>query len=118
MALNWQFADKAKYAAMTKDDKALNDAFIWGCLCIDMGDITLKNAEEWQWRYAFAVKMNGAYFYVGKKEWIPTLDEVKKRIGLHTNVSTKTHKQFIDKMVRIYSDNRKKILAYQRKAGK
>lgn len=84
----------------------MNDAYIWGAMLVDLRDITEKNAEEWAWRFAFASKLNGAMFHTtntktGKRsDYIPTLEDIKKRIGLTTSVSPKTRAQFVAKMVR------------------
>jgi hypothetical protein len=111
MALNWQFTDKARFDALTDKEKKDNEIFVWGCLIMDLGEITEKNAEEWHWRFAFASKLNGPYYYKmdaeGKRDhpYIPTLEEVQKRIGLHTNVSNKTRNQFVTKMVKQFKPN-------------
>ena len=69
-------------------------------MVVDMGEITEKNAEEWHWRYSFASKLNGSIYQVNGKDYIPTLDEIKKRIGLSTNVSIRTRKQFVAKVIK------------------
>ena len=107
MSLNFQFTNLEQFNNLTEEDKKWNDAFIWGCMIIDLGEITEKNAEEWEWRYRFMVKLNGAHYYkrVGKEDvpYIPTIEEVRKRVGLHTNVSNRTRNQFIQKQVRIFN---------------
>mgnify|MGYP001587160819 CR=1 FL=1 len=86
-------------------DKKLNEVFILGCMFVGLGEITEKNAEEWQWRYAFSAKLNGAYYQVNEKPYIPTLEEVKKRIGLHTNCfPDKTRNQFLQAQARQFSN--------------
>ena len=102
MALNFQF-DEEKFNKLTDEEKKLNDVFVWGCLLIDLNEITEKNAKDWHWRYSFANKVNGPFYWVNDKPYNPTLEEVEKRIGLHTNVSNRTRNQFIQKVVRIYS---------------
>jgi hypothetical protein len=104
MSLNWQFTDKNRFQKLSDSDNDWNGAFIWGCLITDMRDITEKNAEEWRWRYAYAVNLNGpSYYRPDGTPFIPSKDEVNKRIGLTTNCSQRTRKQFVDKQNRIYS---------------
>ncbi len=103
MSLNFNFTDKVRFNQLTDEDKKLNDVFIWGCMAVCLREISEKNAAEWQWRYAFAVNLNGAFFYNKEEPYIPTLEEVKKRIGLSTNADNKTRKQFIAGQVRINS---------------
>lgn len=103
--LNFQFTDKERYNTLTVDEKSINDAYVFGCLAIDMSRITEDNAEEWQLRYAFAVDLNGAYYYVNGKEYRPTIKDVRKRIGLTTNCSQRTRKQFYAKQIAYWERN-------------
>lgn len=112
MSLNWQFTDKARFKKFTKQERQENECFIWCALYLDLRDITEKNASEWVWRWTFGSKLNGPYFYRmkdGKRQepFVPTLADVKKRIGLTTNVSTRTRRQFIDKAVRIFNETQR-----------
>jgi len=112
MSLNWQFTDKARFKKLTKEEKEQNDCFVWAALFLDIRDITEKNATEWVWRWTFGNKLNGPYFYrmkdgVAGEPFVPTLAEVKKRIGFTTNVSTRTRRQFIDKAVRIFNETQR-----------
>ena len=108
MSLNFQFTDKQKFDALTEQEKEQNNCFIWWSLLLDLNSITEKNADEWLWRIKFATQLNGpTYLNSDKTPYIPTLDEIKKRIGLKTNVSNKTRNQFIAKEVRIYSSDNK-----------
>lgn len=101
MSLNWQFTDKARFALLTEQEKNINHCFVWGCMIIDLGSITEKNAQEWHQRYVIANSKVGPFYYMtNKKPWVPTLEDVKKRIGRQTNVATKTRKQFINKLAR------------------
>lgn len=103
MSLNWQFTDKERFAAMTEQEKKINHCFVWGCMFIDLGQITEKNAQEWHERYVIANEKIGPFYYEAgsaQKPWVPTLGDVQKRIGLHTNVTTKTRKQFVNKIAR------------------
>lgn len=104
MSLNWQFTDKARFDALTEEEKKMNEPYIWGCMFIGLAEITEKNAEEWQWRYEYSCKLNGATFYLDDKPYIPTIEDVKKRIGLRTNCfPNKTRNMFIQQQARIYS---------------
>jgi len=103
MSLNWNFNNKEKFNQLTEDEKNLSDAFIWGCMGVGLGEITEKNAEEWQWRYAYACKLNGPYFFVNDNPYVPTLEEVQKRIGLTTNCfPNKTRNQFLQQQARLF----------------
>lgn len=102
MSLDWRFTDAERFAKLTDEEKSFNDTFIWGMMAVGLGEITEKNAEEWAWRYAYAVRLNGAFYYVDDKIYIPTVEQVRKRIGLSTNNHpNKTRRQFIAMQARI-----------------
>lgn len=102
MSLNWRFTDEAGFNSMSDKDKELNDAYVWGCLAVDIPDITDKTADEWCKRYAMYTLLLGAMYEVDGKPYVPTVDEVRKRIGLTTNVTAKTRAQFIKKVMTRY----------------
>ncbi len=102
--LNFQFTDNEKFNSLTVDEKKLNDTFIWGCMFVGLANITEKNAKEWQWRYEYSVKLNGPSFTIDGKPYIPTIEDVKKRIGLTTNCfPDKSRNQFVQSQARIYN---------------
>lgn len=103
MSLNWQFTNKEAFAKFTDKDKEENNIFVWACMAVGLRAITEKNAEEWHWRFSFATKLNGP-LASGKDGivYIPSLEEVKKRIGLTTNCSERTRNQFVAGQVRMF----------------
>lgn len=112
MSLNWEFKDKVRHAALTDEEKKGNDVYIWAAVPLCIGEITEKNAKEWLWRFVFASKLGGAMAYTtikedGKpdrrEEYYPTLEDVRKRIGLSVNVNTESRAAFIRKAVRSFS---------------
>lgn len=117
MSLNWQFTDKARFDALTPDEKKVNTCFVWGCMFVDLGSITEANAKEWHARYLFVDKISGPFYYETQTDdekenkiqrpWSPTLDDVRKRIGLKTNVTTKTRSQFAKKVIDTFADQLK-----------
>lgn len=103
MSLNWQFTDKERFKGIKGDP--MNDLFIWGCMMVDLGQITEKNAVEWQKRYALYDRLYGPFYYADKERTtslVPTLEQVKARIGLTTNVTNRTTAQFMSKVWKHY----------------
>lgn len=94
MSLNWNFTNKTGFSAMNEQDQARNDLYIWGCLFVEMREITEKNYMEWYYRHTFHSKLFGNFYL---DDYKVTPDEVKKRIGLVTNCSDKTRNQFVKK---------------------
>ena len=86
MSLNWNFTDKERFAKLTEEEKKQNDLYVWGCLAVGIGEITKKNAKEWLARYAFYTNCLGAMYLTKGEPYIPSLEDVEKRIGLRTNV--------------------------------
>lgn len=103
MSLNWNIGSIKDHKTVCtiiaeKDDEMrgvkagdellnpITSTLIWTTLAVDMGEITEKNAAEFYDRYVFANRVCGV-----TSEDV-TLDDVKRHIGLSTNVSTKTAK--------------------------
>lgn len=106
MSLNWDYTDKEKFAAIKGDP--MNDVFIWGCMFTDMQGITEKNAEEWWVRYRMYDLLCGPFYYEPsenkeRKPLTVTLADVKKRVGLRTNVTQKTRSAFLTKAYTAYA---------------
>ena len=47
MSLNWRFKDDAVFEALPKTDEERNitDSLIWGCMLVDLGEISEKNVR-------------------------------------------------------------------------
>lgn len=105
MSLNWEFTDKTAFNTLSKEEKEWNDVYIWYCMFLDMHGITEENAKEWLYRYNLYNKLFGESYYKTSdgKPYTPTLADVKKRAGLHVNVSQKTRKQFEAKVLKRFA---------------
>lgn len=98
MSLNWDMTRVKDVEKLNENEEArtVSDILIWGCLTLDMGDITEKNIDEWLFRMTAFERCTGhALGIKNGKPWNPEREELVKRIGLTTNVCTKTHKQFL-----------------------
>ena len=98
MALNYNFSKVKDHEELHKNDGewGKTDTLIWMCLAVGIGDITEKNYVEFYARVHFLEKIIGAMAHVGKEEYFFTIDDIKRRIGMSTNVSNMTRKQFTD----------------------
>lgn len=75
----------------------VTNALIWTTMGLDMGEITEKNAAEFYARMILHDRMTDSTFLTegnGKPRPI-TFAEVRAHIGLSTNVTTKTRRQFL-----------------------
>lgn len=82
----------------------ITEAMIWNMMAIDMAEITEKNVDEVWFRTAMlsltrdksAVSYNDPDAGFVKVHF--TRDDIVRHIGLSTNVSTKSRKQWLDRM--------------------
>ena len=108
MSLDWSIERVANYktrcwkpeAEITSraQSRLANDtnALIWGAMLLDLGSITEKNVDEWEWRIQFCKEigenwMDPSDYYVDRAA-------IVDHVGLRTNVSTKTRSQWVRRM--------------------
>lgn len=108
MSLNW---DVSKVKDWKDLDPTLRDTIIWATLVVDLGEITEKNWEEFYIRVHVWEGFLGA-FLVGPDGPVPIKpDQVKRMIGMNTNVGNKTRRQWMsrlsDRMDRYLDDLRR-----------
>ena len=98
MALNYNFSKVKDHEALHENQSewGKTDTLIWLTMAVGLGGITEKNYVEFYARIKFLEKLSGAMAHVGREEYFFTIDDIKRRIGLETNVSNTTRKQFVD----------------------
>jgi hypothetical protein len=106
MSLNWDVSNIKDFQTVTSDptDKTkwhpvtwtlVNTSMIVGLCVLDE-----KTLPEWVWRLEFLKQLNRADFLIEKqgKSWKHrsfTMDELRAHLGLRTNASTLTRKQWV-----------------------
>ena len=115
MPLNWKFTDKEVYDAIpdTTEEWNMTERIILATMSVDLGDIKEKNIDEWLFRIRFLVKVGVWY---GDE---PTVEDLQKRIGLHTNICDMTRSKWIKKRVayierEIQENVKREMVQYQR----
>lgn len=110
MSLNFDFSAIKDYDAVISHpadhDKVspVTDAIIWNMLAIDMGVITEKNVEEVIWRTRFSQLLYGPELsYNDGTEVFITPTDIRRHIGLRTNVSEKTRKNYLAKFATCFT---------------
>jgi hypothetical protein len=101
MPLNWDVRDVKNDDFLWGANEIMTPkatALIWSTLVADIGSITEANAEEFYRRLNLYQRNVGRIIgplltFTGSPELL-TYDDVKSMIGLKTNVSTKTAKQW------------------------
>jgi hypothetical protein len=104
MSLNWNISKIADHKSVCLREnengdgsclKELTNNLIWMTIAVDLGEITAKNVDEWKFRLNCI-----ALVYDEKWQTEITREDIAQHIGLSTNVSSTTRKQFIAKMAR------------------
>ena len=100
MALNWNVENIKNYKKVCWNKEELNpitNTLIWGCMNVDIGEITDKNWKDFYlrihlselWGGSFLTNENGAYYI--------TKQDVFNHIGLSTNVGFKSRSKWLNK---------------------
>jgi len=86
----------------------ITNNLIWATMAVDMGSITEKNYEEFYRRLIIAGRVFGSPYRI-------TLADVKRRIGLGCNVTTKTATQFANRMKKVIEEDARRMLSIEKK---
>ena len=100
MSLDWDMTKVKDFEALHKeaDQSVVTDILVWGSLSLDIGEITEKNIDEWLFRMkAFERVAGQGQGIKDGKSFNPSREDLTRRIGMRTNVCTKTRKQFLKK---------------------
>ena len=108
MALNWNIEDCKNYKELTTDKEwPITNALIWSTIAIGINEITSKNVKKVFTRIRIDENLSGTYLtnvdlkpnltgqLQGSKRYFIRMEDVEKRIGLHTNASPYTDAQFL-----------------------
>jgi hypothetical protein len=77
------------------------DMLVWSSVAIDLGEITKKNVDEWVWRLWFQRKTTEAIHIPEETTPAEVRKVVERWVGLGTNVTTLTRKQWLKKVTEI-----------------
>jgi hypothetical protein len=100
MSLNWNAKTVKDWEDMTPEQQ---DASVWYTMFLDIGEITEENYEEFADRARIYDTLHGhkaEFSFLGDPKF------VKRLIGLKTNVSTKTIRQWFGKQYKNLERNR------------
>lgn len=102
MSLNYQFGKVANWKELHSDDKewAKTEHLIWHCVAVEMSGITEKNWKQFAQRYLAWHKVRNT-----PENGMVSVADIKRRIGLWTNVGTTTDHQFNKSLVKILLRN-------------
>lgn len=112
MALNWDITKCNEMVELQSETEwPITNAIIWYTIGVDLGEITDKNVGEFYARVKLWEAIQGATLkmYKGDNKTDDTylsFEDVRKRIGLITNVSDTSRTKFVNKAKRIMTTNR------------
>ena len=99
MSLDFNLKKCVQSACWNKDDTMTKRAhdLIWATIVVGLNQITSKNVEEWCWRLNFELRQYGSSSICpSDADSTPfTPGDLEPFIGLHTNASNLTRKQYI-----------------------
>lgn len=102
MSLDFKLGDIANWEKLCEnphDPKKLSpvtNALIWKCMTLGMRSITADNVNEFYWRLRWHQRLDGPDFrWTDDTSAYLTLQDVKDHIGLSTNVTQQTRKQWL-----------------------
>ena len=107
MALNWDITKCNNMEALQSDTEwPVTNAVIWSTLAVEIGDLTEKTVNEFYARVKLWETVNGALTYTKDgADYFITLEDLRKRIGLSTNVSNLPRGKWLKRIERIIAEN-------------
>lgn len=115
MSLNWSIEDIKDWEQISMDaeknglEATKTNALIWATMSVDLPGITAKNVDEFYWRIKVLEQKSGPFIwrYGGEGEAATTREayeftreDIERRIGLSTNVSTKPRIAWVSRIVK------------------
>lgn len=97
MSLNYDFSKVKDHEKLHEDKNEwqLTDTLIWMTMAVGIREIKESNYVEFYARLHFLEKLEGAFINADGKPRYYTVEDVKRRIGLYTNVTDYTRTKFI-----------------------
>ena len=89
---------------------AITDGLIWMTMGVDMGRITEDNWLEFLTRVRLLEKLQGAFMHKGDEPYYFTATDIRRRIGLSTNVATKTLAVWRNRVVKQWTEDKLRAL--------
>lgn len=102
MSLTYNFANVADHEALHADDRqwSITEHLIWHSIAVEMSGITEKNWKKFAQRYLAWHKVRNT-----PENGMVSVADIKRRIGLRTNVGNTTDHQFSKSLVKILLRN-------------
>lgn len=106
MALSYDFTTVKGIDELHKDEdeRAISHSLIWATMSVGIGDLTEKNLEEFYIRVKF-LERDGTFMNSHDKEYPFTLEMLRKRVGLRTNVGYESRSAWLKRQTKYALEN-------------
>jgi hypothetical protein len=96
MSLNWDITAIRHWKAVTGEDQwPVTDALIIMTIPVKMGIITARNWEDFFDRLDTLQREDGSVLRCGDEDYFITREDVRRRIGLKTNMDTVSRRTWL-----------------------
>lgn len=96
---------------------AITDTLIWMTMAVDMGRITEDNWRDFLTRIRLLEKLQGAFMHKGGEPYYLKARDIRRRVGLSTNVGTKTMAVWRNRIVKQWTEDELRKLTSDLKAA-
>jgi len=120
MSLNWSITDVKDWQSINTEGReaTVTNTLIWATLTVGLPGITSKNVDEFCWRIGIIEQHDGAFLqrHNGERyEEVPlTREDITRRIGLSTNVSTESRTVWLNRQLKRWARDSKLDAAAQK----
>ena len=120
MSLNWSITDVKDWQAINTEGRegTITNTLIWATLSVGLPGITAKNVEEFVWRISVIEGRDGAFrrilVYGMPVGVLLSREDITRRIGLRTNVSTESRTVWLNRQVKRWARDAKLDAAAQK----
>lgn len=92
MALTWSIEKVADWETLADDEweRLVTEALVFASMAVGIGRITKDNAADFYARLRMVELVEGSYLRREGERYLITVADVRRRVGMTTNVSTAT----------------------------
>lgn len=122
MSLTWDVSRCEDYRSLTTDAEApITEALIFATMAIGMGELTETNFDKFATRLNVWAEVAGPLVTEATDDGLRpvpiTVADLRRRIGLRTNVSTMTDARFKANIFRLLMDKARSTVERQKRAA-
>jgi hypothetical protein len=103
MSLNWDMKKVSDVESLheSSSEWAISETIIFATMIVDLGSITEKNIDEWEWRLAFYQAIYGPLMRKDGKPHFLVRENVERRMGLKVNVVDRKRNEWLKKIANL-----------------